>query len=193
MASILLAKAVILSVDSATVSGAALSVPELVGSRVRDYEVLQFGLVKTQADRRSWAQFAAEAAAEEKLPLLVAAERWSRHGLSALAFESLCEHWGMWRAALEEEAPGALVIRALPEVWRDAVFGKQRARGRDDLKKQAVRYVELALGLPMLQEDVAEALCIRVWAGRAEQAHALLSPRSKPKQRRLLRSGKVVK
>jgi len=188
MPSLTLAKAVIMSIDSAAQSGVALSVP-YGRPRVRDYDVIQLGLVKTQADRRSWAQFATEVAAEENLPLLVAAERWTRHGLSSLAFEALCERWGMWRAALEEGAPSALTVRVMPETWRNAVFGKRRAKSRDDLKHQAVRYAGLALGLPLLQDDIAEALCIRVWASRADEAHALLQP--KPKKSRLLRSAKA--
>lgn len=195
MANILLAEAVILSVDSAACSGVAISIPELYRGRVRDYEVLQLGLAKSPEDRFAWVRDAVQAAKDEGLPLVVAAEHWSRHGLSNRALESLQQTWGRWLEWIDLErlrgAKGVHVVQALPDVWRSAVFGKHRGKIREDLKKQAVLYADRVLGFPMLANDVAEALCVRVWASRADEVHALLDPRPKPPKRRLLRSGKV--
>lgn len=185
--SVLLVRAVILSIDSASQSGVALSVPACVRNRVRDFETIATGLVRRQSERRAWAKQAAEVARDEELPLIVASERWVRHGLSNPAFESLCESWGKWLGALEEEAPAALVVRVLPDTWRDAVFGRRRERKRDALKIQAQRYAGHALGMPGVHDDIAEALCLRVWAQRADEVHALIA---EPKKGRLLRSSK---
>jgi len=178
-----LAKAVFLSVDSAAVSGVALSVPS--SERRKSYEVDQFGECSRQHHREKWILEALEVAEDMKLPLVVVGEEWTAHGISSAAYASLCEGWGKWLAAIESAAaayPGtnahAHVVRVNPNVWRAAVLGKRRPKKSADLKRAAVQYAELALGMPPnLSDNIAEALCIRVWAERAAVVHELLKPK----------------
>lgn len=182
-ASYSLARAIFLSIDSASVSGVALSVPTGSG-RVRNYEVERFGECKRQKDRESWVKDAIGVAVAEDLPLVIVGEEWTPHGISTATFSNLCENWGKWLAAIERvsepERTELHVVRVSPNVWRNAVFGKRRPRKWDDLKKLAVRYAEYALKQPPnLSDNIAEALCICAWAQRAAEVHELLAPKRK--------------
>jgi hypothetical protein len=184
-ASFALAKAVILSIDSATVSGVALSVPEGNGNRITEYETERLGEVKTSRARQDWVKDAAEAAQELDVPLVIVGEEWTPHGISTATYASLCESWGRWLESIElvlgrlDTPPVVHIVRVNPNTWRAAVLGKGRAKKSAELKKQAVQYAALALDQPMLSDNVAEALCIRVWASRAAEVHELLKKRKK--------------
>jgi hypothetical protein len=117
---------------------------------------------------------------DRKLPLVIVGEMWPPMGRPVLV--TLAELWGMWRAAFEYE--GALrtahVVRVNPNTWRAAVFGKKRPVKTAELKKHAVQYVHRKFGEPLLISDnIAEALCIRVWAERSTEVHELLAPKRK--------------
>lgn len=204
-ASFTLAKAVILSIDSATVSGAALAVPEISAGRVREYDFEQLGEIEKQAAREHWVLDAIEAAYDNELPLVVVSEEWTPHGISTATYASLCESWGKWLAAIEHVcgvAPQvsfqidtrkvsalsksvadkifAHIVRVNPNTWRNAVFGKKRPTRSEDLKRHAVVYVERALEQPPnLSHNIAEALCICTWASRASEVHERLNKKRK--------------
>lgn len=176
--------AVLLSIDSATSSGAVLAAPEqdhrnscneenLCNCPVTGYETLRLGVVRTQKERGEWAEMAAEAAEDAKVPLIVVGEEWTRHGISNAAFISLCQNWGKWLAEFElAEVPKENIIRVNPNTWRAAVFGRRRPKNRKGLKRMAQAYIVNALKMPSHGEDVAEALCINIWGRHAAQVHA---------------------
>lgn len=178
-----LAKAVFLTIDSAKVSGVALSEPE-----GRAYVSESFAEVTSQLSREAWIRDALECAKDLELPLVVVAEQWTPHGLSRAAYKSLNESWGLWQAAIEREHVGKFskikvhVVRVSPQTWRSAVFGKRRPRERKDLKQLAVVYANKQLGAPpAISDNIAEAMCIRVWAERASEVHDALAVKGKRK------------
>jgi hypothetical protein len=178
---------VFLAIDSAEVSGVALCSPEEeMRTRISGYDTIGFGECKHQAARESWVGEAVEESRNCQLPLVIVGEAWTPHGMSTAAFASLCESWGKWLAAIESVTNDAglapHIVRVPPNTWRAAVFGKRRAKTREGLKAQAVAYCQNALKQPPhLSDNIAEALCLQVWASRASEVHALLAP---PKRRK---------
>ena len=170
------AEAVFLTVDSAKVSGVALCAPETSAKgRVTGYSTDSLCEVVNQSGRLVWAQYAVELAEDCRCPLIVVGEEWTPHGLSTAAFASLCESWGKWLAAFETAGvPPGQILRVTPNVWRDAVFGKKRPKASEALKAYACLYVDKKLDQPRLSHNIAEALCIRVWAQHAASVHAVL-------------------
>lgn len=185
-----LVKAVFLSIDSAKTSGVALSEPRFDSrGTLRGYDCDRFGLVTTQLEREDWMQEALEAADLHALPLIVVGEMWTPHGLSRTTYRKLNESWGLWTAALERERVGTNVaihtVRVDPQSWRSKVFGKRRPKTREGLKPLAVIYAQKVLEAPPhLADDIAEALCLRAWAERAPEVHALLEPEKSKKSKK---------
>jgi hypothetical protein len=177
------AEAVFLTVDSAKVSGVALCLPEYDSrNRIIGYDIDSLGETVNQSGRRVWAKYAVELAKDCDCPLIVVGEEWTPHGLSTATFASLCESWGKWLAAFEDvEVPTGQILRVAPNVWRDAVFGKRRPKTTEALKAYACLYVDKQLDQPRLSHNIAEALCIRVWAQHAGQVHAVLDGLKAPK------------
>ena len=177
------AKAVFLTIDSAKVSGVALSEPQLDarGAFRGAYDCEAFCEVSSQVGREEWVREALEVARGYRLPLVIVGEEWTPHGLSRSAYQSLNESWGLWQAAIERERKAAdvvYVVRVAPQSWRAAVFGKRRPKERKGLKHLAVLYAHKQLGTPLnLSDNIAEALCLRVWAERAGEVHAVLAPK----------------
>lgn len=172
-----LVDAVLLSVDSATVSGFEIAEPDYNenGTRVLGYESVRLGTVTDQESIRDVVQNAAEAAEELELPLLIISENWTPHGISTKTFAALNRRWGRWEAELEHAGvPEENVIRVLPNPWRNDLFGRHRARTRAALKKQAQFYVQSVLRLPRMKHDIAEAVCLRSWGCRTEIAHQIV-------------------
>lgn len=174
-----LVRAVFLTIDSAKVSGVALAEPRLdARAALRGYECESFGLVKNQLQREAWIEEALDVARDYDMPLVVVGEEWTSHGLSRSAYKSLNESWGLWMAALERQkkpSDRVHVARVSPQTWRSKVFGKSRPKTRDGLKKLAVVYAQRVLKTPpQLSDDIAEAMCLRVWAERAVEVHELL-------------------
>jgi hypothetical protein len=178
--------AVFLTIDSAKVSGVALCAPETSGGKrgVTSYSTDSLCEVVNQSGRLVWAQYAVELAEEYGWPLIVVGEEWTPHGLSTAAFASLCESWGKWLAAFETAGvPPGQILRVTPNVWRDAVFGKKRPQTTEGLKAYACLYADKQLDQPRLSHNIAEALCIRVWAQHAASVHAVLdSLKAAPKK-----------
>lgn len=78
------------------------------------------------------------------------------------------EGWGRWSAEIEvanevrrdeKISPDILLFRTLPNDWRDAIFGENRAKDTDNLKATAVRFFKGVFGFDV-SDDVAEAGCI---------------------------------
>lgn len=192
-----LAPAVILSIDSASTSGAVISEPS-ISSRgtVSDYDNTGFGLVKTQASRRSYVEDALYAADDLGVALVIVGEEWTSHGISNAAYASLCESWGKWLAAVEtvtgqEELEVEVhVIRVNPNTWRAAVLGKNRPKKSSELKSAAIAYCHRALGVPNLCADLADAMCMRVWASRSELVHSALATKKSKKKKSAKKSRK---
>jgi hypothetical protein len=182
-----LVHAVLLTVDSAKLSGAVLSEPSFdARGALRRFDSEVFGQVKTQSEREHWVKEARGLAKILKLPLVVVGENHTSHGLSRAAYASLQQSWGLWLAAFEScGADPKLVVRVDPQTWRAAVFGRGRPKTRDALKAYAVNYAHRALGAPPgLSDDIAEAMCLRVWAERASEVHELLTAPAKKKRKK---------
>lgn len=182
-----LVRAVFLTIDSAKVSGVALSEPRYDSrAALRGYECDRFGLAVNQLQRESWLDEALLIARCEELPLVIVGEEWTSHGLSRTAYKQLNESWGLWRAALErQKKPRDVVhvVRVNPQSWRSKLFGKRRPRTREGLKTLAVQYAHRVLKAPPhLSDDIAEALCLRAWAERAPEVHELLEPKKKKRK-----------
>lgn len=186
MASFQKVNAILFAIDSAAVSGVVLSNPDEDGrGRVRDYEDVLTGEARTQKHRVQYVEEAVELASDMQKPLVIIGEEWTPHGISTAAYASLCESWGMWLAAFEvcgvsDIKNGSHIVRVNPNTWRNAVFGKNRPKTRDALKAHAIRYVHLTLDQPAnLSDNIAEAMCIRVWAQHVSEIHSLLKPAKK--------------
>jgi len=181
------AAAVFLTIDSAKVSGVALCAPETSDVRrgVTSYDSYSLCEVVSQSSRVDWARESVELAKEYGHPLIVVGEEWTPHGLSTAAFASLCESWGKWLAAFETVGvPPEQIFRVAPNVWRDAVFGKKRPKASEALKAYACLYADKKLDQPRLSHNIAEALCIRVWAQHAGEVHAVLDKLKSEKPKR---------
>jgi len=171
-----LVDAVLLSIDSATVSGYEIAEPEYNDdeTQVIGYESVCLGTVTDQAGIRDIVQHAADAAKELELPLLIISEDWTPHGISTKTFAALNRRWGRWEAELEHAGvPEQNIIRVLPNPWRNDLFGRHRSKTRAALKKQAQFYVQSVLKLPRMKHDIAEAICLRAWGSRTELAHQI--------------------
>lgn len=171
-----LVDAVLLSIDSATISGISIAIPDKdEDDNIVNYETVRLGTVTTQAERQEIVELAVETAGDLELPLIVIAEEWTRHGISTVAFVSLCENWGKWLAELEQaEVPKEHVVRAKPDTWRNPLFGRKRPKKRESNKKLACSYIVNVLHLAPHGHDVAEAVYLRAWGCRAEAVHAIV-------------------
>jgi hypothetical protein len=156
-------KAIYLTVTCAKVSGVALSEPRLNHrGTFRGYECESFGRVRTRQEREVWLEEALFAARCESLPLVVV----------------LSEPSKLWSAALgrvKDRRDKAHLVHAAPN-WRAKVLGKRRPA------PYTQKVLEMA---PHLSDDIAEALCLRVWAEGAPEVHELLAAKiQKPKKRK---------
>ena len=168
------ARAVILTVSGAKASGVVLSEPDFdKRGACRGYVSDTFGVAKTPKQREAWATEAWELAQALDLPLVVVfSEDPFSYGLSSTS----------WLTALRRVGINIRMswLREKPQTWQAKVFGKPRSRTLKGLKVSAVRYAEEKLKMgPDLQENIAEAACIRVWAERAPEVHALLTRQKK--------------
>lgn len=167
---------VILALDPAkSKSGAAI----LLASN----ELISAGLARRQPVREYFVRLAASLAHDLKRPLVCVAEEWDppRHkrkrtaqGEEKVEFDQrwtyptilgMGEGWGLWRAELYRYRVKN-IVRVLPNDWRNALFGKRRAKDTDSAKLQAVDHIERLFGERM-KDDVAEAVCIGLWAFKA--------------------------
>jgi Holliday junction resolvasome RuvABC endonuclease subunit len=166
-------EAVLLALDPAKgKSGAAILRPD--GQRTK----LVMSLVVTkQSERETFVVGAKELAEKLELPLLVVAEEWDPpRGSGATRVDKrwnyptilgMGEGWGRWTAEFERFGVAEKdVIRATPNTWRDALYGKVREQDSKKLKQVAVDYVERRLKVK-LPHDAAEAVCLGLWGAHA--------------------------
>jgi hypothetical protein len=181
-----------------------------------DYTLYEFGKVVSQSERNRYVETLIELSEELSLPAVVIAETWDgprdrkiRLPGGELAFArdpkwtyttilGIGEGWGRWSAEIEaanefldgEGRASILVERVLPNDWRDALFGLQRAKDTETLKATACRYFEGVFGYAA-SDDIAEAGCIGLYGitapAIADKVMALNAQRAavkKPKRRR---------
>lgn len=196
--------AVILGIDPAKhTSGATILVPHREGG----YSLAEFGKVLSQAERRRFVQRLVTLAQETGRPAVLVAEEWDgphdrRVRLPSGEFVfvrdpkwnyttilGMGEGWGKWSAEIEiadaalerEGSPHILVLRVTPNVWRDDLFSKRRAKDTEALKVTARRYFTGVFGYEA-PDDVSEAGCISLWgttAGVVAAALASQAPRTR--------------
>jgi hypothetical protein len=210
------APALILSIDSAKgTSGSTLLVPHLEmrdtalrgrspilyspRPHVRSYTLEHYCEVKTQADHENCVMHLFARAAELGLPPIVVAETWTPHGKWGFdAVLGMGEGWGWWtaemRRALEAHPElGPLhVERVVPNQWRDDLFGKDRVKGRSELKKFAVEYVSGRLGVRLASHDVAESACLGVWGAQNDNVHRKVESWHRAQAKRRLAAEKAA-
>lgn len=167
---------VILALDPAkSKSGAALMLDERT--------FVLGGLARKQSVREYFVREASSLAAALGRPLVCVAEEWDppRHkrkrtadGEERVEFDQrwtfktimgMGAGWGLWEAELERYRVKH-IVRVTPNTWRDALFGKRRAKDTKSAKRQAVLHA-LALFGEEMPDDVAEAVCIGLWGFKA--------------------------
>jgi Holliday junction resolvasome RuvABC endonuclease subunit len=166
-------EAVLLALDPAKgKSGAAILRPE--GQHTK----LVMSLVVTkQSERETFVLGAKEIAEKLDLPLIVVAEEWDPpRGSRETRVDKrwnyptilgMGEGWGRWTAEFERFGVSEKdVVRATPNTWRDALYGKPREQDSKKLKQVAVDYIHHRLKLK-LPHDAAEAVCLGLWGAHA--------------------------
>ena len=174
-----------------------------------NYFLHEFGKVVSQTERERFVGSALDLSTELNLPLIVVAEVWDPPrdrkvrlpgGEFAYArdpkwtYETILgigEGWGRWSAEIESANEFLLekgrhkitVLRATPNIWRDALFGPRRPRDTDSLKAVAQRYFKAVFGYDA-SPDVAEAGCIALFGTTADEARAAAQTWQKPQRRR---------
>ena len=153
-----------------------------------DYTLYEFGKVVSQSERNRYIETLIELSEEMRLPAVVIAEIWDgprdrkiRLPGGELAYArdpkwtyttilGIGEGWGRWSAEIEaaneflqSEGRAPIILeRVLPNDWRDALFGLQRAKDTETLKATACRYFEGVFGYAA-SDDIAEAGCIGLY------------------------------
>lgn len=173
------AKAVLLGLDTAKgKSGACLVRPQDTGLKL-----VTHGVVRKQHERDLFVSSAKELAQVFNIPLIIVAEEWDRpkgYGKNKKdkhwnydTILGIGEGWGKWTAEFERHDISMLdVIRVTPNIWRDALFGRDRPKDSDALKQVAIDYAKRRTGGLELPSDVAEALCIAIWGSHSPEVHA---------------------
>lgn len=98
---------------------------------------------------------------------------------------------GRWREQLELAGLAKSHVRMVtPEVWRGHVLGRRMAKARKEIAKPAALTVAQSIvKQPLETDDVAEAICIGLWA--AEHLEYLINTeRAEARQKRAERAAK---
>ena len=155
---------------------------------VGNYTLFEFGKVCSQSERERYITTLLDLSEEFDLPPVVIAEEWDGPrdrkirlpgGETGWARDpkwtyttimGIGEGWGRWSAEIEmaneirreeKSGPDIIMERALPNDWRDEVFGHNRPKDTESLKATAVRFFHGVFGYAVI-EDVAEAGCIAI-------------------------------
>lgn len=154
-----------------------------------DYSLYEFGKVLSQSERERYVEALLDSADELDLPPIIVAETWAPPvdrkirlpgGETAYARDpkwtydtilGIGEGWGRWSAEIEaaneflreEKRSEILLVRVLPNDWRDRVFGTHRARDTDSLKAAACQFFQGVFGYAV-SDDIAEAGLIGIYA-----------------------------
>lgn len=115
-------------------------------------ETLFLGKVDSLDSAQACLELAREVADELELPVLIVAEQGSS--------------WDWWRTkiAAREGVPAVPV----DSTWRRQTFGPRYPRSRERAKQKAQAYLVHALDLPSHGPDIAETVCLGIWASRSE-------------------------
>lgn len=169
---------VVLAVDPGKVSGYALFCR---GELQDSYEV-------TSADVREYCvNHAVNLSDNERLPLVVVAEKWTAGGWrSAASMIGLGAAWGAWAEQLERYGvPKRRIMRVYSQTWRAAVIGgaqRSSAAWKTAAMQRARPVFKGVHGTStFVGPDEAEAICIGLWAIKAGEVAAAL-PKAKKKR-----------
>jgi hypothetical protein len=167
---------VIAAIDPGATSGAALFVG---GDLHSAYSVT------TQEERERFACRAVNRAAVNAMPLIVVAEKWSAHGKwSTAGAVGTAAQWGRWQAAFESVGTFKIgrttypkFTRVLHATWVSRVLACSTNVGSAILKAASVRRASMLMGDKLHDDNVADAVCIGIWAVHAGEVAALLPRR----------------
>lgn len=171
---------VILAIDPGAVSGWAVFIR---GERRSSGRIPEREPATLRLNRHDVVMMAKDAADNENLPLVVVAEKWTAGGwASHLTLVGLGAAWGEWRAALDRwGVPKRRVVRVYSQTWRAAVIGG-RQRSTEKWKASARLVAQAQCRTLAIDDDQAEAICIGLWALRAEAVAKVLP---KPRKRKV--------
>jgi hypothetical protein len=212
--------AVFLGIDPAKHTSGAVLLEPVYGEKsklLEGYAAAEFGKVVSQDERERFIESLIDTALESDLTPILIAEEWdpprdrrirTAQGWAYVrdqkwTYETILgigEGWGKWTAAIEhgnailadEKLPPLPILRVLPNVWRDALFGARRARHTDELKAAAERYYEMVFGYAA-SSDIAEGGCIALYGTTAPEAAVADAVWQKAKQELRARRKRVGK
>lgn len=168
---------VILGIDPGATSGWAILTPESSALCAGNATAPRLRCGTVNAGRNAVIVWAQEVAAEQNLPLIVVAEKWTAGGwASHTTLLGLGAVWGKWEAALSEAGhPKRRIVRVYPQTWRARVIGG-RQRSTEDWKAAAQTLVKHRFD-KHVSSDAAEAACIALWGLYAGEVGAVLPKR----------------
>ena len=152
----LLERRVSIGVDPASTSGWAI----LRGAR----SLIDSGTVTTSQDFPAIQDIIQKAisAAGHPIHLIVVAEEWGAIGkkMGAKSYATLCESWGVWRAALSQAGiKEKQIFRVHTAKWRAAIIGG----GNSKIMAQIIARQNFGV---TATHDQAEAICIAMYGSR---------------------------
>jgi len=163
---------VILSIDSGKQSGWAI--------RKRG-KLVDSGTAVTWKDRSRVVSLAQEH--ESKLsPLIVVFEDWSPGGWkSHKTMFGMGVPKGRWLEWLDvANHPGSRVTKVQVGEWRRWILGKRYTNAkREQIKPVAIAHVKSVESKVVMSDNEAEAICIGLWAERAQEIYELLPKKIK--------------
>jgi len=118
--------------------------------------------------------------AEESIPLVVVAEKWTAGGpfAGARTMAGLGAAWGRWDGALRAcQHPMRRVVRVYPQTWRAAVLAPRWGATSEQLKHLSATVASSIVGDPILDHNEADAINIGKWATLSSEVAAVLPKR----------------
>lgn len=144
------------------------------------------GVAKRAIGRSVACDMARDQARASGLRLIVVAEKWTPGGkfAGARTMAGLGTSWGEWLAAIETaEIPKSRIVRVFTQTWRAAVLSPPRGMKSEALKALAVYRAQAITGMPNVNHDESDAICIGLWATRSA-AVAKKAPKARTKRAR---------
>lgn len=183
-------KCVLLCIDSAATSGAAILIPEEIFPN-HPRAAVRKGLayhasVSNAVERTNTVHIAKGFARDLGLPLFVVGEEWDAGGKwTHKTMMGIGASWGRWLEALElAGVPDENIFRMSVNEWRKTIFGAKRHK-RATWKMKAMRWCRTRYGI-LMTDDEAEAVCM----GCAALGSAKLAKLAKPKRKARARKAK---
>lgn len=157
--------ALIFAIDPGADSGWALLRPTPWQSHMpRASELIASGLAKSANDRAKAIGTAMLACWDPPGALVVVAESWTAGGWKAISqVLGMGAAWGRWAEQLDlHGVPHQRVVRVTTQTWRKAL----KVRDKDG----AVAYANAVTRSKITDHNVADAVCIGLWACHAPEA-----------------------